>query len=580
MTKYLLFLLFLFIQIKGQSQPLQPGKTATYDQCIAFYKQLDEKYEHAKLITCGLTDIGRPLHLFVISNDGDFTPSSIQMKNKRIFLINNGIHPGEPDGIDASMKFADDLLSRKIPDTLLNHVVICIIPVYNIDGALNRGCCSRANQNGPEEYGFRGNAKNLDLNRDFIKCDAENTRSFTKLFREWDPDVFVDTHVSDGADYQYTMTLISTQHNKLNRNLGGYVQIELTPLLFQKMQEKNDEMIPYVNSLNYDDSPEKGITEFLEIPRFSTGYAALYNTIGFVSETHMLKPFDARVKSTYNLLESLLESIDVDYERIGDLRKKAKRDCASQQTFPLQWTLDTTHFELVNFKGYEAKFKTSTVTGQQRMYYDHNAPYGRSIKFFNQYKASVSADKPAMYIIPQAWTEVIDRMKLNKIELARLSKDTTLEAEVYYIENYATSHDPYEGHYLHSKVEIRKETQALKFYKGDYVIHVDDVNNRYIVETLEPQGVDSWFAWGFFDAILQQKEWFSDYVYEEKAEAVLKQNPELKVEFETKQKTDTAFAKNANAQLAYIFQHSPNFEKTYKRYPVARLNKLIVLPLE
>jgi hypothetical protein len=554
------------------------NKTVTYAECISFYKELDQKYPNAQLFTGGLTDVGKPLHLFVITNDGDFNPSSIQHNSKRIILINNGIHPGEPDGIDASMKFAEDILSGKIPDSLLEHAVVCIIPLYNIDGALNRGCCSRSNQNGPEEYGFRGNSRNLDLNRDFIKCDSENAKSFEKLFHEWDPDIFIDTHVSDGADYPYTMTLISSQHNKLNPYLGNYLKTEMTPLLFQKMLEKNDEMIAYVNSK--EDSPDKGIIGFLEIPRFSTGYVTLFNTISFVAETHVFKAFPERVKSTYNLLLSLLEVTNLDFMKLKDVRDQAKKDCANRKDFDLQWQLDTAKFDLINFKGYEAKYKKSTVTGLQRLYYDREAPYSRTTKFYDEYKATVTISKPEMYIVPQGWKEVIDRMKINDIDMRRLNKDTVLEAEVYYIENYSTSHDPYEGHYLHSNVEIRKELQQLNFYKGDYVIDVNNKNNRYIVETLEPQGVDSWFAWGFFDAILHQKEWFSDFVFEEKAEEILKQNPSLKAEFDTKQKQDPIFAKNASSQLSFIYERSKYFEKSYNRYPVVRLNTKINLPLE
>jgi hypothetical protein len=354
----------------------------------------------------------------------------------------------------------------------------------------------------------------------------------------------------------------------------------MTPALFQKMLEKNDEMIPYVNTFNWEDPPDKGIVGFFEPPRFSTGYAALFNTIGFVAETHVFKPFPQRVKSTYNLVLSLLEVINNDFDKIGELRSKAKQDCATRSDFALNWQVDTSKFELINFKGYEAKYKKSNVTGLQRLYYDHESPYAKTTKFFDEYKVTASVKKPGAYIIPQAWKEVIERLKLNNIEMAQLSRDTALEAEVYYITDYNSSHEPYEGHYLHNHVKLRSENQLMKFYKGDYVINTNTKNNRYVVETLEPQGVDSYFAWGFFDAILQQKEWFSPYVFEEKAEEILKQQPALKIEFETKQKQDTAFAKDAFSQLNFIYQHSDYFEKSYRRYPVARLNEKINLPLE
>ena len=567
-----LFLIDVPVIAQNPDEKYLANKTVTYEECTRFYKSLDEQYETAELLEYGLTDIGKPLHLFVISRDKIFDAAKIHAENKRVLLILNGIHPGEPDGIDACLKLSKDILSGKMDESLLQNLVVCIIPVYNIDGMLNRSCCSRANQNGPEEYGFRGNARNLDLNRDFIKCDSENAKTFTKIFQEWDPDVMVDTHVSDGADYPYIMTLISTQHNKLHPLPGTYLKENFTPALFEKMKSKNDEMTVYVNTQRYDDSPESGIYGFLETPRFSTGYAALFNTIGFVAETHMLKPFPKRVQSTYNLLLSVIEIVNRDSEKIGSMRKQARKDCAEKKQFGLQWAVDTTKFDMISFNGYEMKHKKSAVTGFDRTYYDRNAPYTKQIKFYDEYYETVSVTSPEYYIIPQAWKEVIYRLEINGIKMLKLKKDTLLDAEMYYIENYQTSREPYEGHYLKSKVEVRKVNQQIQFFKGDIIIPVNQEKNRYIVETLEPQGVDSWFAWGFFDSILQQKEWFSSYVYEDKAAEILNSNWQLKKDFEIKQKSDSAFAADSFSQLYYIFKNSPDFEKTFKRYPVARIN--------
>ena len=79
--------------------------------------------------------------------------------------------------------------------------------------ALNRNSTTRTNQNGPESYGFRGNARNYDLNRDFIKSDTKNAKTFAQIFHLVQPDVFIDNHVSNGADYQYILNsfIYSTQ---------------------------------------------------------------------------------------------------------------------------------------------------------------------------------------------------------------------------------------------------------------------------------------------------------------------------------------------------------------------------------
>ena len=545
------------------------NQSNTYEEAIRFYVDLDRQYKNASMLSYGYTDSGRQLSLFVIAGDSDMNPASIKAKNKAVLLINNAIHPGEPDGIDASMKLAEDLLTKPEYKSLLDKVVVCIIPVFNIDGALNRGCCSRANQDGPEEYGFRGNYQNLDLNRDFIKCDAQNTQAFHLLFREWDPDVFIDTHVSDGADYPYSMTLIATQHDKLEKSAGEFLTKKMLPAIYKSMAEKKVLMSPYVNTWN--ETPDDGLVEFLETPRFASGYTALFNTFGFITESHMLKPFKQRVEATYAIEKSILEYTNAHAEEIRDARYYAKRNCSEQKTFPLQWELDTTSFEMILFKGYEAKHRASNVTGQQRLFYNRTAPYEKKIRYYNHYKESITVEKPFSYIIPQCWRKIIDQLRINRINMQRLVKDTTLTCEVYYIDDYNTVEHAYEGHYLHYNVKVRVEKQQIHFFKGDYIVDVDQPENRFIVETLEPRAVDSYFAWGFFDAVLQEKEYFSSYVFEEKAEEILKNNPALKKEFDEKKKSDIKFSTDGEAQLYFIYQRSPYFEKSYKRYPVARL---------
>ena len=569
-----------FCQAQEISKKYLSNQTVTYKEAIDFYTDLDQKSDKAKLFTFGTTDVGKPLHLFVISKDGDFNPASIKTKNKRVILINNAIHSGEPDGVDASMKLAEDLLINKIIDlNVLENAVICIVPIYNVDGVLNRSCCRRANQNGPEEMGTRANAKNLDLNRDFIKCDAENTKTLAKIFHEWNPDIFIDTHVSDGADYTYTMTLIATQHDKLNPILGNYLKNEMQPALYEMMKAKNNEMCPYVEL--FKKTPDDGIIEYLETPRYSTGFTTLFNTIGFVTETHMLKPFPQRVKATYDFLFTVIEYTNKNYQKIGEIRKQANNYVKEQKQFPLEWVLDTTKWEMLNFKGYEAKYKPSVISGKPRLYYDQASPYNRPIKNYTTYTANTTVEKPTIYIIPQGWKNVIERLEMNNIKMKRLSKDTIITVESYYIEDYKTIKNPYEGHYLHYDVKVKKENQQVQYYKGNYVVETNQESNRYIVETLEPQATDSYFCWNFFDAILQQKEGFSDYVFEETAEEILKQNPELKKEFEQKKQQDTAFAKNGMEQLKFIHQHSPQFkEKSFMRYPVGRINNLVKLSVE
>ncbi|WP_324677693.1 M14 family metallopeptidase [Hymenobacter sp. GOD-10R] len=542
--------------------------TTTYAECIAYYQQLDAAYPEISMREAGPTDIGQHLHEVVISIDGDADPASVRGKNRRVVFIQNGIHPGEPEGIDASMMLARDYVQKKELRQQLENVTLVIIPAYNIDGMLNRSATSRANQNGPREYGFRGNARNLDLNRDYIKEDSRNARSFAQLFQRWQPDLFVDTHTSNGADYQYVMTLIDTQKDKLHPALSQYLQKTMLPDLYSGMSKKKWPLTPYVDFEGR--TPESGLRGFLETPRYSTGYTTLFNTIGFITETHMWKPFTPRVRATYDFLDLLIHLAHRDAAQLAQARATAEQQLRAQMDFPLGWRLDTTSAEQVNFRGYEGRTKTSEVSGQPRLSYDRKAPFTRPVKFYNTYRPTTTVRRPVAYLIPQAWGEVLDRLRLSNVRLQRLRRDTTLTADIYYVEDYKTAPRPYEGHYLHSQVKLRTEQQTLPFRRGDYVAYLDQPAVRYLVETLEPQGTDSFFAWGFFDSILQQKEYFSDYIFEDLAAELLKRDPQLRQQLEARRQADPTFAKNGAAQLDFVYRHSPYYEKSHLRYPVVR----------
>ena len=573
-----LFACLTVVTARAQLTPFELSKdknySATYPEVISYYTKLAQANPQMKLINYGMTDIGKPLTLVVLSRDKVFDPLLIKKQNKRVLLINNGIHPGEPEGIDASMMFARDLLKK---NALPKNVVICIVALYNIDGSLNRGL-SRINQNGPSAYGFRGNSRNLDLNRDFIKADSRNTLALEQIINTWQPEFFLDNHTSDGADYQYVMTLIETQKDKQNPILAEYTSKTLSPELYKRMKKSGFEMTPYVES--EENTPDSGIVSFLETPRFATGYTSQHNIISYITETHMLKAFDKRVYATYDFMQALVDINERDAKLIGEVKAKADEQVKNQKTFALNWAPDTLHYDTLNFKGFTAAYKPSEVSGLTRLYYDRSKPYTKTIKYFDNYVATITADKPIAYIIPQAWGKVIDLYKLNKVALRPLAHDTTLQVQMYYIADYKTAKQPYEGHYPHTGVKLTPVNLKIKFYAGDYVVYTNQALNRFIVETLEPQGVDSYFAWNFFDSVLSEKEYFSSYVFEDVAADLLKKDPDLRKKLEDEKAKNPAIAKSAEAQLYFVYRNSPYFEKTYLRYPVARLMQSAKLDLK
>ncbi len=550
--------------------------SASYEETIAFYEQLAATYPALQLQEHGATDAGYPLHLAVLAKDGAWDPEVAKEQGKVVLFVNNAIHPGEPCGVDATMMLMRDLLEGGAME-LLADLVFVVVPYYNIGGGLQRGRDSRANQRGPRLHGFRGNARNLDLNRDFIKCDSRNAQTFNQLFAQWQPDVFIDNHTSNGADYQYTMTLITTQRDKLDPFLTRYLNTEMLPDLYAGMELAGWEMTPYVYVRS---TPDEGIAGFLDLPRFGSGYAALHNTVSFIAETHMLKPFKDRVQSTYAFMQAMLRQMQRDKKKILEARRQAIQHTVEKDSFALNWELDRQRADTLQFKGYEARYKPSEVSGLERLYYDRGAPYTKPVPHYRYYNTTAKVQKPAAYLIPQAYEGVVDRLRWNGVELYRLSEEISPEVELYRMTDYKTVEEAYEAHYLHYDIQPQRETREWTYRPGDYVVFVNQPANRYIVETLEPQAPDSFFAWNFFDGILMRKEYFSAYVFEDEAARMLRQDPGLKAALEKRRAEDEEFAKSARAQLNFIYERSPYYEPTYQLYPVGRLMRAGKLPLQ
>ncbi|MET2985466.1 M14 family metallopeptidase [Aureibaculum conchae] len=542
-------------------------ETATYDQTIEYYTDLANVFPEIQLQAIGETDSGEPLHIVTLNPDKEFDFGNIR-KNKRILLINNGIHPGESDGIDATMMLYRDIAQGKIEAP--KNTVLVTIPIYNVGGSLNRNSHSRTNQNGPKAYGFRGNARNFDLNRDFIKSDTKNARTFAKIFHLVQPDVFIDNHVSNGADYQYTLTHLFTQHNKLGGSLGEYIHTEMMPKLEEELTKKKWDITPYVNVFN--STPDKGFSQFMDGPRYSTGYTTLFNTLGMMVETHMLKPYKQRVEGTYELMKSMIEITEKDGNKITMLRKDYYKNILKEKMYPLNWTIDTTKNSILNFKGYMGEMIPSEITGKPRLKYNRSKPFTKKVAYQNYFKPTLEISIPKGYVIPQGWHNVIELLKLNNIEMTTIKNDTTFTVDTYRIADYQTRKSAYEGHYQHFNTKVTSQKKKLSFRAGDFLVSTNQSGIRYLLETLEPQAPDSFFNWNFFDTILQRKEGFSPYVWEDLAKELLDKNPKLKKSFEDKKSNDNGFANNWYAQLSWIHKQSEHYEKAHLVYPVYRLN--------
>ena len=401
---------------------------ATYQQTIKFWKTVSTQYEAVSMHDVGMTDAGKPLHLVILNQGKAHQPKDLAHSKKTVLFINNGIHPGEPDGIEACKLLAKQLLQDK---ESWKDVIIALTPVYNIGGMLQRNNYTRANQEGPAEYGFRGNAQNLDLNRDCIKMDSKNTKSLAHIFNTIDPDLFFDTHVSNGANYQHVVTLLSTQEQKLGGPLEPFYKKDLTPYLFEQMAVADFPMVPYVNV--WGRSPDNGgIDQFFDSPRYTNGYATLHHTPSYTIETHMLKPYKQRVEGTLKLLEISVEYLQNKGKELQGLRAKQKQHYADLKSFPIRWKQNKEKADVVEYRGYKVSEVPSKVTGMPRMFYNEKKPFTTFLKYRCYYETEQSVKKPKFYVLRGGYFEVADRLKAQGVTMKKLTKDSLANVTAYY----------------------------------------------------------------------------------------------------------------------------------------------------
>lgn len=563
--------------------------TASYTECVNWYRKLASAFPaYCSLQSIGLGDAGKEIYVLKLMGErmgrmnrlgegdaGILAGADAVPVPKVKILINNNIHPGEPEGTDASMFLVRDLLFfGQYWQQTLPFLELHVICQYNVDGTLNRSATSRANQNGPVEYGFRGNAQNLDLNRDFVKTDSRNAKALVNLMAKEQYHLFIDNHTSNGADYQYVLTYFHTRPEKLMPEIVPNLRL-LESELKTTLTAAEWPTAPYVETIKT--VPDSGLYAFWEGGRYATGFAALHNTIGYTVETHMLKPFSQRMLATLAFMENFLVVTTGEGLRKGFEENRMKgyvraEDPTRVKYMPIAHTLNMNQYTMIPFRGFEFGYKPSDVTGADRLVYDTRKPWEKQVKYYDQYVATDSVRVPKAYIIPFAYEDVIQKLKRNGIALRNVPLDTWVTMRVSYIVDYKTVSHPYEKHYLHYGVITRDTLMKVMVRAGDVVAVVKPNNVRFLTAVLEPRAGDSYFAWNAFDGILQQKEGYSDYVFEDKAAAWLKAHPEKYQELQRKKAQDPAFAKNAWAQLNWVYKQSEHYEQSHNLYPVYRVD--------
>lgn len=551
--------------------------TPSYADTRAYLERLAAAApERIKLTRFGVSSEGRDLMLVVAAKDGEFTPAAARASGKEIVMVQSGIHAGEIEGKDAALMLLRDVSVAAKQPHLLDHAILVWLPIFNVDGHENSGPYNRINQHGPREMGFRATAQRLNLNRDYMKADAPEMRDWLVLFDAWLPDLFMDIHTTDGADYQYDLTWYLEEWGPLHPAVKQWEKDAFTKSILPAFEKRGHLAAPYLELVDHRDIT-KGIGNFGSGPRFSTGYVALRNRAALLVETHMLKSYATRVRATYDLVAATLQHIN---RHAGDLRKavtladadtiaRARTDTA-QLPLAFATSKQSTPFTL---KGYEFVQTPSTISGDTWVSYDPTKPKTYEVPFFRDLVATESVRLPAAYLIPAAYAQIADKLREHGIRCERIDRPLKLRVERYRLGDPRWEEKPFEGRHLLRDFSLASETVDTTFEAGATLVRLDQAAANVAVGLLEPRAADSLLRWGFFDAIFEQKESPDARVSERLAREMLAEDPALQHEFDARLTADPVFAKSPDARLAFFYEHSPWYAtQRVGSYPVARLN--------
>ena len=549
-------------------------ETPRYAETIAYSKRLDQASPLIKFESFGKSGEGRELPLLIATEGGTFTPEAARHAGKAVILIQACIHAGEPDGKDAGLALLRDIAITKTQPGLLKNLVVLFIPIYNTDGHERVSPYNRINQDGPAEMGWRTTSTYQNLNRDYMKADTPETRAWLSLWNHWKPDLFIDCHVTDGADYQYNITYHHEHHAGVAESLLDWEKKVIDDGVAPATEAAGNVVSWYLEFIDNRDFT-KGIRDFNGSPRFSTGYTPLRNRPGILIETHMLKPYRPRVIGTYDFLRFVLAEVSHDPESLlAAVREADDKTLADGRTYdparryPLDFELSekSTPYKL---RAVEYHTEKSEISGAQRVIFG-TKPIDLTVPMYHDFVVKTAIAPPLYYIVPAQWKDVIDLLKLHGLKIQTTKAARSIDVESYRFVEVKWPGGPFEGRLMPSfKVEVVHERRT--FPAGSAIVPLAQEGAKVAINLLEPQAPDSLVHWGFFNATFEQKEYGEDYVVEKLAREMLEKNPALRDEYEKKVQSDATFAANPRARLAFFYRRSPYWDQQMNLYPVGRI---------
>jgi Zinc carboxypeptidase len=565
--------------------------TPTYDETMDWLKKLSNASPLLTMTSIGKSLEGRYIMMIIASSEKIVTPAALKNSPKPLLLVQAGIHAGEIDGKDAGMMLLRDIAVGN-KKQLLDNVNLLFIPILNVDGHERSSPYNRPNQRGPENMGWRTNAENLNLNRDYAKQDTKEVRAVTSVFNEYSPLMYMDIHVTDGADYQYDITFGGHGKQGYSPAILSWLETKYKPYADKDLSANGHIPGQLLNALNNQDF-SKGNALILGESRFSDAYGNLRHMASVLVENHSLKPFKQRVLGTYVLLESTLKLLAIEGQSLKESTKadKSKRELIIPLKSKIPQMKNVISFETqlsspesgalssppdsLNLSGIESKIHKSSITNSDYVEWT-GKPVNMKIANYRATEGIEWVTRPKGYWVPASCEEVIERLKRHGIKMEILEEPRELTVEMYRIKDAKFQNDEgktelFEGHMqvvASTTIEKRKET----FAKGSAFISTDQPLGDLAIILLEPKSPDSYFSWGFFPGLFQRTEYIEGYVMEPMMKKMLEESRELRKEFEQKKNIDTAFAKDPGAIATWFYSKTKYYDDRYLLYPVGREN--------
>jgi murein tripeptide amidase MpaA len=535
--------------------------TPSYTETMAWLKKLTDTGKLFRMISIGKSAQGRDINVIIASADGSFDKTSLKQSRKPLVLMQGGIHAGEIDGKEAGMMLLRDIAFGK-KSNLLDGANILFIPILNVDGHERSGPYNRVNQRGPSNMGWRTNSKNLNLNRDYTKLDTEEIKAVISVMTDYDPDLYLDLHVTDGADYQYDITYgFSAAYSPA---IGAWLKNTFTRRADKHLKDFGHIPGPLIFAANDKDFTE-GMTDYPYTARFSNTYGDLRHVPSILVENHSLKPFRQRVLGTYVFLEAVLNILKTDGTSLLEAIKQDRN--ARVNNVVLTWKR-TGKVDTIDFLGIESRRVKSEITGKEYVEWLGN-PVKQKIPYVRFSTPEKTVSRPKAYWVPSTATDVIARLRIHGVQMEVIDKAREVNVKMARATQHSFAHQSFEGHVGVSATfteEARKET----FYPGSVRVPTDQYLGDLVIYLLEPESPDSFLQWGFFPDIFTRTEYIEEYAIEPLARKMLSSNEKLKIEFDNKKKSDPAFASNPQAIYEWFYSKSPYMDERWLLYPVGK----------